>query len=479
MDIKAILAPIGLVIVALALAMLAPTITDIAADNSDWQVFLTSGLVSGFFGASLFLGFRTSEINLRRREALAFVVLVWVAIVIVGALPFYFSEIGVTFGEAIFESASGLTTTGATVLTNLDLMAPGILVWRSMLHWIGGIGIVVISVFLFPFLSVGGQQLFTLESSERADRPFARFSEFAQRLLQLYLFLTIACIGSYLAAGMDFFNAFNHALTTVSSGGFSTSDRSLGQFESEAVLWVASAFMLAAGLPFVWMLRFVARQKGNPDPQVWAFLWFIGLTSFVLIGLLTLTDTPSNYSVPATVVFHTLAIVTTTGFAAEDYMIWPQAALMIVFFTMFLGGCAGSTSGGIKFFRLVLIQQSIVAESGTAVFPNRIVTPRYGRKALDVHVFRGALFFLAAYFLVFAVGAVLLSFAGLDFLTALSGSIAMLGNVGPGLGDVIGPTGHYGTLPSFAQWVMIVLMLLGRLEILAVFALLTPTFWRS
>ena len=479
MDIKSILAPIGLVMMALALAMIAPAIADIAANNDDWRVFTISCLLSGTVGAALFLGFRIPNFTLKRREAILFIVLVWVMAGIVGALPFYFAVLPVTVTEAMFESISGLTTTGATVLSGLDTMAPGILVWRSMLHWIGGIGIVVFSIFLFPFLSVGGQQLFAMESSEKADRPFAKFRDYTLHILQLYCALTFACMLGFLLAGMDGFDAFNHSLATVSSGGFSTSDGSIGHFGSEAVLWVAIVFMLAAGLPFVWMLRLFTRQGMADDPQVRAFFGFLIVGIVIMVIVLRSENVQSDYSLLATAAFHLVSIVTTTGFAAEDYSGWPTGILSLLFFATFLGACSGSTSGGLKFFRLVLMFQCLKAECAQAIYPKRVLSAHYGSARLEPNVFRGALFFLAAYLLVYVIGAILLAISGLDLVTSLSGSIAALANVGPGLGAMIGPAGNYADVSSFAQWVLIILMILGRLEIIALFVVLLPSFWRS
>jgi trk system potassium uptake protein len=479
LNVRSILAPLGLIMIAMALAMLPPILVDLAAGHADWQVFLASALTSGTFGLALVLGFRTEGVMLTRREAILFVVLVWVLAAAIGGLPFYYSALPLSFADAYFEAMSGLTTTGATTMTGLDTMPPGILLWRSMLHWIGGIGIIVLSIFILPFLSVGGQQLFALESSDKSDKPFARFRDFASRLLQLYLFLSLMCALTFMLLGMTPFEGINHAMATVSTGGFSTSDRSLGLFESEPILWAASFFMLVSGLPFVAMLRLLSRQRGEFDRQIIYFLGTIVLASLGIALMLHLTDTPSNYSLLGTSFFHVISIITTTGFAAEDYLIWPSAALVMVFFITFLGGCSGSTSGGLKFFRIYLIAHSLKTELMQALYPNAVIAARYGSRRLEPAVFRGALFFLAAYLLSFIVGSILLALTGVDVLTAITGSITALANVGPGLGPIIGPAGNFAPLNDFAKWVLSALMLLGRLEIIAVVLIFTRAFWRG
>jgi trk system potassium uptake protein len=479
MHVKAVLAPIGLVTVAMAIAMLAPTLADFANGNSDWQVFLASSLVTGGLGFAVFLAFRSDDLKLTRRSATLFVVLVWLVAALVGGLPFYFSDLPVTFAEAYFEAMSGLTTTGATTISGLDSMPPGILLWRSILHWIGGIGIVVLSVFIFPFLSVGGQQLFSLESSDKSDRPFARFEDYASKLLQLYVLITLACALSYVLLGMTPFEGINHAMATVSTGGFSTSDKSLGLFQSEPILWTASVFMLLGGLPFVAMLKFLSRQRSEIDQQIVLFLATVVIVSLVIVVILRATGTQSNYSLLATAFFHVISIITTTGFAAEDYSSWPPATLLIVFFVTFLGACAGSTAGGLKFFRIYLIAHTIRTEIVQTLYPQAVVSTRYGTRRLEPGVFRGALFFLAAYLITYIIGAFLLALTGTDFLTALTGSIAALANVGPGLGQVIGPAGNYESLGDAAKWILSALMLLGRLEIIAVILIFLPSFWRN
>jgi trk system potassium uptake protein len=465
--------------IVMAFAMLPPILVDFEQGNPDWQVFVVSALLSAVTGFALVLAFRTDDVTLTRREAILFVVLVWVVAALIGGLPLYFSTLGLSFADSYFEAMSGLTTTGATTIAGLDTTAPGILLWRSILHWIGGIGIIVLSIFILPFLSVGGQQLFSLESSDKSDKPFARFRDYASKLLQLYVLLSLACAITFILLGMTPFEGINHAMATLSTGGFSTSDSSMGYFKSEPILWAASFFMLLGGLPFVAMLKLLSRQRAEIDRQIVYYLSTIAIASISIALMLRYTDTPSNYSLMATATFHVVSIITTTGFAGEDYMIWPSAALVMVFFITFLGGCSGSTSGGLKFFRIYLIAHSLKTELMQALYPNAVIAARYGSRRLDQGVFRGALFFLAAYLLCFISGAILLAMTGADVITALTGSITALANVGPGLGTVIGPAGNYVPLNDAAKWILTALMLLGRLEIIAVVLIFTRAFWRS
>jgi trk system potassium uptake protein len=297
--------------------------------------------------------------------------------------------------------------------------------------------------------------------------------------LQLYVFITLACALVYMVLGMTPFEGINHAMATVSTGGFSTSDKSMGFFNSEPIVWAACLFMLLGGLPFVAMLKLISRQKHELDRQIIIFIGTVIIVSFAIALILRVTGTPSNYSLMATAFFHVISVITTTGFAAEDYMIWPPAALTLVFFITFLGACAGSTAGGFKFFRIYLIGLTVRREVIQTLYPQAVVSSRYGSRTLDQSVFRGALFFLALYLITFAIGAFLLALTGLDLITSVTGSITALANVGPGLGNIIGPAGNYDSLGDISKWIFSALMLLGRLEIVAVILIFMPAFWRD
>lgn len=478
MHYERIVPPLGLLLCLAGIGMLVPAIVDLATANRDWQVFLTSAFLSGGIGAFLFLGFRNRRPGAwNRRDGFVFVAASWLVLSIAGALPFYFAEVRMSAADAFFESVSGLTTTGSTVITGLDDLPHGILMWRSILQWTGGVGIVVLSVFLFPFLKLGGQHLFALESSDTAEKSFARFEEYAVRILLLYLLLTMACTISYDALGMTFFEAVNHAMTTVSSGGYSTSDLSLANFHSLPILWVATVFMFLGGLPFMVLLFMFSSRRRYFDVQI---VWFVGiiLACVVLILItLNLRGDPVNATTFTTVVFTVTSIITTTGYVYQDYGTWPVAALLAIFLITLLGGCSGSTAGGFKVFRLVVLVAICRAAVGRLLWPNAVRSMKFGNQIVDDETVIAVTAFFLLYGLTFGAGAMVLALSGQDALTAITASATAIANVGPGFGSTVGPVSNFAGLPDFDKIVLAFEMMLGRLEIMSILLLFVPGFW--
>jgi len=478
MNIRIVLLPIGPLIATIAAAMLLPALVDAYHGNPDWRVFVATAAGTFTLGGLIFLSLRREPFTYSFREAVLFVNIAWVAVSATAALPLYFSELGLSFVDAWFEAVSGLTTTGATVLTKLDTAPPGLLLWRSLLQWIGGIGIVVAGIWLLPALRVGGQQLFALESSDQTEKPFSRIERYAAALLVLYLVITVACTLLYVLCGMSLFEAVNHAMTTVATGGYSTSDSSIGKFESNAVLWVATVFMVLSSLPFIFLLRLFVQRNTAIDPQIRYFLLIAASVMLVILVYRKLEGETIDFHAVTQVVFNTVSVITTTGYASEDYTQWGDFAFGLIFFLTFLGGCTGSTAGGLKVFRLVVIRQTLKQVSARLVRPNQIVSVRYGAQNLSDEVAASALGFVFVYFATFALFAVALSFTELDALTAISASATAISNVGPGVGEIIGPSGNFSTLPDLAKWLLSIEMILGRLELMSTFVMLLPVFWR-
>jgi len=477
MDYRAIALPIGRLLILIAGFMLIPAATDLVAGNPDWIVFLVSALMIACVGALTTAALAGRKFTYRTRETLLFVNAAWLTFTIAGAIPLYASGLDISFADAFFESASGLTTTGSTVLTGLDTLPPGILLWRSLMQWIGGVGIVVVGIWLLPGLRVGGSQLFAIESSENASKPYGRIEPFLARLLILYGGLTLSCTLLYYLCGMTAFQAINHAMTTVATGGYSTSDMSFGQFDSIAVFWVAIIFMCASSVPFLVLIRLVERKQLEDTSQIVYFLAIVTIASFAMFLVLRSAEGDEPLRLFTVSVFHVVSVVTTTGYASVDYLTWGPFFIALFFLLTFVGGCSGSTSGGFKMFRIAVLVNFIHTLLRRMIHPHRVVNTRYSGKPVGSSVIEGVLVFSILYAGTFAVFAAIYSLMGMDLETALSASITALANVGPGVGDIIGPAGNFQSLSDTAKWLLAFQMILGRLEIIAGIVILTPDFW--
>ena len=480
MRFEKIVPPLGLLLCLAGLGMLAPALIDMATVNRDWQVFMASAFLTGGVGAFLYLGFRNRHTGpWRRHDGFVFITLSWLVLSVAGALPFTLAEVHLSPADAFFESVSGLTTTGSTVMSGLDNLPHGILLWRSLLQWTGGVGIVVLSVFLFPFLKLGGQHLFALESSDTAEKSFARFEEYAVRILLLYLLLTLLCTIGYNAFGMTFFEAINHAMTTVSTGGYSTSDLSMANFHSLPILWVATIFMFLGGTPFMVLLFLLSSRRRLFDIQIVYFAGVIIGAAVLVLVTLRLRDDPINMTTLSTTVFTITSIITTTGYVYQDYGSWPVAALFVIFLITLLGACSGSTAGGLKIFRLVVLVAICRAAINRLLWPSAVRSMKYGDKIIDDETVLAVTAFTLLYGATFVLVAMILTLSGQDALTAVTASATAIANVGPGLGDKIGPVSNFAGLTDFDKVVLALEMLLGRLEIMSMILLLVPGFWRE
>lgn len=477
MNYRAVALPIGRLLILIAVFMLIPASADLVAHNPDWIVFSVSALVLGCLGALTTAAFAGHAPGLRRRETFLFVNAAWATFCVAGALPLYSSGLGISFTDAFFEAASGLTTTGSTILSGLDHLPPGILLWRSLLQWIGGIGIIVVGIWLLPGLRVGGSHLFALESSENTTKPYGRIEPFLIRLLTLYGCLTLICTLLYLICGMSVFQAINHAMTTVSTGGYSTSDSSFGQFEGTSVYWVAIIFMLCSSIPFLFLIRSLEGKHSDDRQQILLFGVIIAIASFAIFLSQRWLQHDTPFHLFTISVFDVVSVITTTGYAAGDYLEWGTLVVAIFFLLTFLGGCSGSTSGGFKMFRVALLLSFIRVLLRRMMYPNRVLQPHYDGKPVNPSVIEGVLVFAVLYAGTFAVFGLAYTCFGLDLLTAFSGSITALANVGPGVGSIIGPSGTFESLPDGVKWLLAIQMILGRLEIIAGLVILTPDFW--
>jgi trk system potassium uptake protein len=469
----------GTMISLLGVLLICPALIDWFGNSSDWTVFAISGGIYLSLGIICIFAGKRSDFKLRHRDGFILVSLVWLITIILGALPFYFSEMRMTFVDSFFESTSGLTTTGSTVISGLDQAPRGILLWRALLQWIGGIGILMIAIAVLPLLKVNGMQLFQLESSNTSEKLFPRVRTIAEAILVTYVILTLLNALLYNLAGMTSFEAVIHALTTISTGGFSTSDASIGHFRNPAIHWVAFAFMIAGSVPFILYVQIVRGETLAlwRDTQV---RFFIGLL-VVFIGILTIwiwktEHVPLSDSLRLSA-FNIASVVTTTGYATTDYGLWGASPTIIFFFLTFVGGCTGSTTGGIKMIRFQIMISIISKRFRQLLYPKSIISTKYNGQTLHEDILSSMVTFFFSF--LFTVG--ILSFSllilGLDTMTAFSGAATAVANVGPGLGNIIGPAGNFSTLPDTAKWLLSLGMLIGRLEILTLLVIFTPGFW--
>lgn len=465
----------------LSIAMFLPALVDLYYGHSDWQVFAMSGFMVGGLATAAALATRGPPPVFNKRLGFLLVNVLWAMFSLVGAIPLFLAEYETTFAQALFESISGITTTGSTVMIGLDSQPPGILLWRSLLCWLGGIGIVGLGLFVLPFLKVGGASIFKLESSETSDRPFARLASFTRAFLVVYVLLTLACAVAYNMAGMSQLDALNHALSTVATAGFSTHDASFGYFrDNEALLVIGTVFLTICSLPFSVLILLAMRGRMDTlrDPQIMVFLGYLAGFSIVLGVYHHLRNgVELDYALIHSF-FNMASIFSTGGFASDDYTLWGPLAVVMAFFATFAGGCSGSTAGGIKAYRFVVLFNAVRAGLNRLVYPNAVYIVRYGKMTIDAETQRGVFLFIALFLILWAGGSAVMAGMGYDFLTAVSAVLTCLSNVGPGIGPIIGPVGNFSTISDPALYLLSLMMLLGRLEILTVLVLLTPVFWR-
>lgn len=481
LDIRPVLYVIGALVSVIAVAMLLPMAADIFYGHADWQVFAAASAITLFFGVLLMLTNRVEQLTLSLRQTFILTTLSWVVICAFSAAPFMVSSLKLSPADAYFEAMSGLTTTGSTVIVGLDNLAPGLLLWRSILNCLGGVGIIALGIAILPFLRVGGMQLFRSESSDRSDKVTPRASDLAIELLWVYFMLTAACAICLSFAGMSTFDAINHGMASIATGGFSTRDASVGGWSNPAVEWIIILFMTAGGIPLV---RFVSITHGDFSP-IWRdsqVRWFVGFMAAASVGVaLWINDVyaESPHDALRHAAFNVVSIVTTTGFASTDYSVWGHLPVVAFLILTMVGGCTGSTSGGIKIFRFEILFMVLRVQINRLFMPHRVVPLSYNNKQVDADAMVSVMSFGFVYIASIFIVALGLGAFGLDLVTSVSGAATALGNVGPGLGAVIGPAGNFATLPDGAKWVLSAAMLLGRLEFFTVLVLLNRAFWRQ
>ena len=475
---KTVFFTLGILQIILGIFMLIPVIAQFFYSEID-SSFFGASIVTIIFGTLFFLSNLDHDKKLNLQQAFLLTALSWVSIAVFGSLPFVFSSEGFSFTNAFFESMSGITTTGSTIIPNLENMPKGILLWRALLQWLGGIGIIVMAITLMPIMNVGGMQLFKISNNDSSEKILPKSKEIALRLIYIYSGLTILCAFSYKTFGMNFFDSLTHSMTTIATGGFSNYNESIGFFNSLSIEITAIIFIILGSLPFIAYIKFLNGNKNIffSDIQVKSFFKVI-LVSIVILLLYLAINNPNDLSLRSAL-FNIISILTGTGYVNAEFDNWGNFPLFLFLILMFIGGCAGSTTCGIKIFRIQILYRFVSNQLKKIIYPKGIFVMKYDGNPIDQKFISSIISFIYMYLVIFFLLTALLSLTGLDFITAISGAATSISNVGPGLGSMIGPNGNFSGLPEVSKWILTVGMILGRLELFAILVLFLPSFWRS
>jgi trk system potassium uptake protein len=478
---KTVFFAIGILLIILGVFMLIPFFIQFIYGEQN-NTFLSSATVTMFIGILLVLANLEENRKLNLQQAFLLTALSWLSIAIFGCIPFLFSNLNLSFSDAFFESMSGITTTGSTIITDLDNAPKSILIWRAILQWLGGIGIIVMAITILPLLNVGGMQLFRMKSNETTEKILPRTREVTLVLSIIYLALTFFCSIAYWLVGMNLFDSIAHAMTTIATGGFSTYSNSIGHFQNSKIEIVSIIFIILGSIPFIAYLKFVKGDRNIfiKDSQIRGLVYILIIS--VLLMFLYLIINNKEYSLLNNLrisTFNVVSILSGTGYVTSDFGLWGKFPLIFFLFLMFIGGCAGSTTCGIKIFRFQILGSFILNQIKKLVYPRGIFSIKYNNEKISNTFIYSIITFIFLYFFIFFIITALLSLNGLDFITALSGSASAISNVGPGLGETIGPNGNYSNLPIFSKLILSFGMLLGRLELFAVLVLFFPSFWKG
>ncbi|MDC0418634.1 TrkH family potassium uptake protein [Pelagibacteraceae bacterium] len=472
---------IGTLLIILGFFMLVPYWIQILY-KEDSHSFLSSSFITILIGVLFVLANLQEEYQLNLKQTFFFSTFAWIAIAAFGALPFVLSDVNFSLSDAFFESMSGITTTGSTVVTNLDASPKSILLWRAIMQWLGGVGIIVMAITVLPLLKVGGMQLFKIESSDKPEKILPRTSQVAFIIVSTYLILTFSCAFFYKISGMNLFDSIAHAMTTIATGGFSTHNDSIGYFDNSNIEIIATIFIILGSIPFITYLKFI---KGNKkiffqDIQIKGLVYLFLLSTLIMFLYLFFNN--NNILIIEKIriaSFNVVSILSGTGYVTNDFSLWGKFPLIFFLFLMFIGGCAGSTACGIKIFRFQLLFLFLNNQIKKIIYPNSIFILKYNNQKITNSYMNSVIIFVFAYLFIFVLTAMLLSITGLDFLSAISGAATSISNVGPGLGEMIGPNGNFKLIPDISKWILSFGMLLGRLELFAVLILFFPSFWRN
>jgi len=478
---KTVFFAIGVLLIILGVFMLIPFLVGLIYDEKN-ITFLSSASTTIFIGILLVLTNLEENRKLNLQQAFLLTTLSWLSIAVFGSLPFLLSNLNLSPVDSFFESMSGITTTGSTIITDLDNAPKGILIWRAILQWLGGIGVIVMAIAVLPLLNVGGMQLFRMESSDSTEKILPKARAITLMISTIYITLTFTCALAYWVSGMNIFDSIAHSMTTIATGGFSTYSDSIGYFKNSKIEIVAIIFIILGSLPFIAYIKFI---KGNKkiffkDSQIKALIYFLFFSILLMFLYLLFIDNGNNFLENLRIsTFNIVSILSGTGYVTTDFSLWGKFPLVFFLFLMFVGGCAGSTTCGIKIFRFQILGKFILNQIKKIVYPNGVFSIRYNDEKISSNFIYSIITFIFLYFFIFFLLSALLSLNGLDFVTAISGAASSISNVGPGLGDIIGPNGNFYELPDFSKLSLSLGMLLGRLELFAVLVLFFPSFWKN
>jgi len=477
---KTVFFTLGILQIILGISMSIPIIAQVIFKELD-SSFFGAGIITIIFGILFFLSNLNHDKKLNLQQAFLLTALAWLSIAIFGSLPFIFSSLNLSITDSFFESMSGITTTGSTIITNLNETPKSILLWRAILQWLGGIGIIVMAITLMPIMNVGGMKLFKISSNDSSEKILPKSKEIALRLILIYSGLTLLCASSYKIFGMSFFDSLTHSMTTIATGGFSNYNESIGYFNSTYIEITAMIFIILGSIPFIAYIKFLNGNKKifSSDSQIKSFIRIIIFSILILLLYLLVINKNLSQINLIDISFNVISILTGTGYVTKEFDSWGSFSLVFFLILMFIGGCAGSTACGIKIFRIQILYLFLFNQLKKIIYPRGIFIIKYDNNNVDDKFMASIISFIYLYIIIFFLITALLSLSGLDFITAISGAATSISNVGPGLGSIIGPNGNFSLLPDISKWILSLGMILGRLELFAILVLFLPSFWRN
>ncbi len=471
---------IGVLQIILGIFMAIPIILQLVFSELD-SSFIASSVITLVFGILFVLSNLDYNKKINLQQAFLLTTLSWLTIAIFGSLPFYFSNLNLSFTDSFFESMSGLTTTGSTIITNLEIVPKSILLWRALLQWLGGIGIIVMAITLMPIMNIGGMLLFKVLNTDSSDDILLSSKEISLKLVFIYFLLTLICAVAYKIFGMNFFDSLTHSMTTIATGGFSNYNESIGYFNNIKIEITAILFIILGSIPFIAYIKFLNgnRKVFLNDTQVTTFIKVTIISILILLIYLFFKLESFGLKDLRSVIFNSISILTGTGYVTGQFDQWGSFSLFYFLILMFIGGCAGSTTCGIKIFRIQILYKFVMIQLKKIIYPRGIFVIKYENNNVNDKFLASIISFIYLYILIFFFITTLLSITGLDFITSISAAATSISNVGPGLGSVIGSNGNFSTLPDASKWILSAGMILGRLELFAILVLFLPSFWKK
>ncbi len=471
---------LGILQIILGVSMIFPIITQFIFDELD-SSFISASIITITFGTLFLLSNLENDKKLNLQHAFLLTALSWLSVAIFGSLPFIFSELNLSVTDSFFESMSGITTTGSTIITDLNSAPKAILIWRAILQWLGGIGIIVMAITLMPIMNVGGMQLLKVSTSDASEKILPKTKEITIRIIIIYLALTAVCSFFYKIFGMKFFDSLTHSMTTIATGGFSNYNNSIGHFDNVKIEITSMIFIILGSIPFISYIKYLSGNKKifYTDSQIKSFFKIIFFSIIILFLYLNFADSNIASISLRSVSFNVISILTGTGYVTTNFDSWGNFTLIYFLILMFIGGCAGSTTCGIKIFRVQILYLFLKNQLRRMIYPRGVFVIKYDNNIVNDKFMASIISFIYLYIIIFFIIAALLSLSGLDFTTSISGAATSISNVGPGLGELIGPNGNFSLLPDFSKWVLSLGMILGRLELFAILVLILPSFWQK